>query len=150
MRAAPRRAAPCSHKRGKLTGTQMSEFTRSLSCCPAPLSSQLDTNKRGNVSLSPVSFPSLCIEILLVPPPPFHVVARCSSLMPPRYSTPSSSIQLSVLLARAANKLPSASAVPVSVDLLHVVSLAMLSATALVSSVTRVFTSFSTAFVPEN
>lgn len=31
----------------------MSEFTRSLSCCPAPLSSQLDTNKRGNVSLSP-------------------------------------------------------------------------------------------------
>ena len=53
-RAAPRHAAaPCSHKRGKLTGTQMSEFTRSLSCCPAPLSSQLDTNKRGNVSLSP-------------------------------------------------------------------------------------------------
>lgn len=52
LACACRGAARCSHKRGKLTGTQMSEFTRSLSCYPAPLSSQLDTNKRGNVSLS--------------------------------------------------------------------------------------------------
>lgn len=52
LACACRGAARCSHKRGKLTGTQMSEFTRSLSCYPAPLSSQLDTNKRGNARVS--------------------------------------------------------------------------------------------------
>lgn len=47
-----RGAARCSHKRGKLTGTQMSEFTRSLSCPLRAPCSQLDTNKRCGAPLS--------------------------------------------------------------------------------------------------
>lgn len=76
LACACRGAARCSHKRGKLTGTQMSEFTRSLSCYPAPLSSQLDTNKRGNVSLS--HSPSVQKPLCSTP-------LRSSSLMPPLY-----------------------------------------------------------------
>lgn len=60
-------AARCSHKRGKLTGTQMSEFTRSLSCFPAPLSSQLDTNKRANLPLSAPSSSSCSTTALFHP-----------------------------------------------------------------------------------
>lgn len=72
----PRRAAVrCPHKRGKLTGTQMSEFTRSLSCFPC-------LSRHNWTLINAASLPSY------VPPP------RCSSLIMPLFRVIYSSVAL--------------------------------------------------------